>query len=269
MDTSVYLHQYPRTAVAASFFELACYTGVGDQDIVKTLEEGHAKLVILPVSEIDTVKPFPETQLSIKKHHYDQFLVEYSYTGTEANEFDDAMRYILVRNTPAGLASLTAEIDYAMATVLQLAPNSWTRLKPQSIMPKVATILSGHAFVGLPLSQEEDWIESNVNYTQDVSRVLMVLRFYPHWIRPLVAPFLREVKARVQSKALIGRKIEKISRDREQQKPSSTKEKIPGGDMIAWFESQYQGKPATAKQLTRDQLLATVNYKDGAMRNPE
>ncbi|GFF59369.1 ent-kaurene oxidase [Aspergillus udagawae] len=293
MDT-VYLHQPLRTAVAVSFgvgllywvyrlilqktkslkaLDLPVLQSVGDQDIVKTLEEGHAKypdtpfalgvpgqqLVVLPVSEIDTVKALPENQLSIKKHHYNQFLGEYSYMGTKADEFDDAMRYLLVRNTPAVLASFTAEIDYAMSTVLQLAPNAWTRLKPRSIMPRVATILSGRAFVGLPLSREQDWIESNVNYTQDVSRAWMVLRFYPHWIRPLVAPFLREVKTLERNKALIGRKIAQLLADQEAQSLSPTKEKIPGGDMIDWFKSRYQaqGKTATAQQLTRDQLLAT------------
>ncbi|EAL88824.1 hypothetical protein KXW98_006768 [Aspergillus fumigatus] len=290
----VYLPQSVRTAVAVSFgvgllywvyrlllqktkslkaLDLPVLQSVGDQDIVKTLEEGHAKypdtpfalgvpgqqLVVLPVSEIDTVKALPENQLSIKKHHYNQFLGEYSYMGTKADEFDDAMRYLLVRNTPAVLASFTAEIDYAMSTVLQVPPNSWTRVKPRSIMPKVATILSGRAFVGLPLSREPDWIESNVNYTQDVSRAWMVLRFYPHWIRPLVAPFLREVKTLEQNKALIGRKIAKLLADQEAQKLSPAQEKIPGGDMIDWFKSRYQaqGKTATAQQLTRDQLLAT------------
>ncbi|GIK05553.1 hypothetical protein Aspvir_009666 [Aspergillus viridinutans] len=295
MDT-VYLHQPLRTAVAVSFgvgllywvyrlilqktkslkaLDLPVLQSVGDQGIVKALEEGHAKyqypdspfalgvpgqqVVVVPVSEIDTVKALPENQLSIKKHHYNQFLGEYSYMGTKADEFDDAMRYVLVRNTPAVLASFTAEIDYAMLTVLQLPPNTWTRVKPRSIMPKVATILSGRAFVGLPLSREPDWIESNVNYTQDVSRAWMVLRFYPHWIRPLVAPFLRDVKTLEKNKALIGRKIAKLLADQEAQKLSPAKEKIPGGDMIDWFKSRYQaqGKTATAQQLTRDQLLAT------------
>ncbi|KAL4863838.1 hypothetical protein BDV12DRAFT_176986 [Aspergillus spectabilis] len=242
----------------------------GDQDIVQTLEEGHAKypntpfalgvpgqqLVVLPVSEIDTVKALPENEVSIKKHHYNQFLGEYSHMGTKADEFDDAMRYLLVRNTPAVLASFTAEIDYAISSEFKIQHGTeWTRITPRSIMPRVATILSGRAFVGLPLSRDEEWINANVNYTQDVSRAWVVLRFYPHFIRPFIAPFLKEVRALERSKALIGGKIGKLLADQEQQQDPS-QEKIPGGDMITWFKSRYHGK-ATSKELTRDQLLAT------------
>ncbi|KAL4969538.1 cytochrome P450 monooxygenase gliF [Aspergillus stella-maris] len=252
--------------------DLPVLASPGDQDIVQTLHEGHARypnspfalavpgqqLVVLPVSEIDTVKALPETQLSIKKHHYNQFLGEYSHMGTKADEFDDAMRYLLVRNTPAVLASFVAEIDHAISSEFKIKPGTeWTTVTPRAIMPRVATILSGRAFVGLPLSRDEEWITANVNYTQDVSRAWVVLRFYPHFIRPLIAPFLKEVKALERSKALIGHKIANLLASQEASPADAESQNGPGGDMITWFKSRYANGTATSAALTRDQLLAT------------
>ncbi|KAL4795547.1 cytochrome P450 [Aspergillus venezuelensis] len=208
--------------------DLPVLASPGDQDIVQTLHEGHARypnapfalavpgqqLVVLPVSEIDTVKALPETQLSIKKHHYSQFLGEYSHMGTKSDEFDDAMRQCAI--------SLCATCPPSWRT-------DWTTVTPRAIMPRVATILSGRAFVGLPLSRDEEWITANVNYTQN---------------------------------ALIGRKIANLlaAQEAEARSPSSNHESksVPGGDIrVTWFKSRYANGTATSTALTRDQLLAT------------
>ncbi|EHK21999.1 uncharacterized protein TRIVIDRAFT_91346 [Trichoderma virens Gv29-8] len=243
-----------------------------DNGIVATLERANKlhpnapfalavpgqQLVVLPVSEIDTVKAQPETQLSIKKHHYNQFLGEYSYMGTRADEFDNAMRNTLVRNTPTVLRAFTAEIDYATRVTIGDKLPTWTKIKPRGIMARMATILSGRSFVGLPLSRDEEWINATVGFTGDVSKAWMVLRFIPHFLRPFIAPFLSQVRSLEGCKALITRKLNGLLQEREKkqdsEKPAGDDE--VGGELLDWFRSQYSHKP-TVKELARDQLLAT------------
>ena len=174
--------------------------------------------------------------------------------GTKAEEFDSTMRHVLTRNTPAVLASFTAEVEYAMKNNIGECKD-WTPITARRAMSRVASIMSGRAFVGLPLSRDEAWIEATVNYTGDVSRAWLVLRMLPWFIRPFVAPFLPQVKSLKRQRSINTQKLAPLLAAKND--PTLFVEKQgPGGDMIDWFMSQYKRTP-TAKELGRDQLLAT------------
>jgi hypothetical protein len=189
----------------------------------------------------------------LRKHHYDVFLGEYSYMGTKADEFDRTMRNVLTRNTPAVLESFNAEVGYAVNKMIGPC-KEWTAIKPRYAMSRIASIMSGRAFVGLPLSRQDDWVEATVNYTAGVSRAWLVLRLIPWPIRYIIAPFLPQVQALKRQKAINEEKLAPVI---EEKRSGSRKDKsTPGGDMIEWFISQYS-KPPNAEQLGRDQLLTT------------
>ena len=174
--------------------------------------------------------------------------------GTKADEFDSTMRHVLTRNTPTVLASFTAEVEYAMRNNIGECKD-WTSITARRAMSRVASIMSGRAFVGLPLSRDEDWIEATVNYTGDVSRAWLVLRMLPWLIRPFIAPFLPQVRSLKKQRRINTAKLAPLLAVK-QNPESSADQKGPGGDMIGWFMSQYKSAP-TATDLGRDQLLAT------------
>ena len=188
-----------------------------------------------------------------RKHHYNVFLGEYSYMGTKADEFDSTMRHILTRNTPTVLNSFTSEIEYAMNDNVGECKD-WTPITVRKAMSRTASMLSGRAFVGLPLSRDEAWIEATVNYTGDVSRAWLLLRFIPCPIRPIVAPFLPQVRSLLKQKSTNVEKLAPLLAAK--QSGVKSEEGGPGGEMIDWFISQYK-QPPNAHQLGRDQLLAT------------
>ena len=170
---------------------------------------------------------------------------------TKADEFDKAMRYVLTRNTPKVLNSFTAEIGYAMDNNIGEC-KSWTPITIREAMSRTASILSGRAFVGLPLSRDEDWIEATVNYTTDVSKAWLILRFIPWPIRPVVAPFLPQVRSLLKQKSTTVEKLAPLLAAKQSERAEKTG---PGGEMIDWFMSQYK-QPPKAQQLCRDQLPA-------------
>lgn len=176
--------------------------------------------------------------------------------GTKADEFDATMRHVLTRNTPVVLASFTAEVDYAMKQCIgEVSADSWKPVKIRGAMSRVASLMSGRAFVGLPLSRDPDWVEATVNYTQDVSRAWMKLIMIPWFLRPLVAPFLSQVKNLLRQRSLNERSLAPLIR--QKQEGMSKSDAVPGGDMIEWFMQKYKNNSPTPQQLGRDQLLAT------------
>ncbi|CZT21185.1 related to cytochrome P450 monooxygenase (lovA) [Ramularia collo-cygni] len=243
---------------------------VTDGNVVGKLEEAYREcpdepflfsmagmsVVVLPVADIETIRTLPETDVSIKHHHYNVFLGEYSYMGTKADEFDATMRHTLTRNTPVVLASFTAEVEYAMKQCIgEVSPDSWKPVKVRGAMSRVASLMSGRAFVGLPLSRDPIWVEATVNYTQDVSRAWMKLIMLPWPLRPIIAPFLKEVRNLLRQRAVNEERLAPLI---EQKRAGLGKDKtVPGGDMIEWFMQEYENNHPTPQELGRDQLLAT------------
>ncbi|KAK8856636.1 cytochrome P450 monooxygenase [Apiospora arundinis] len=235
-------------------------------DVVGVLEEAYKEcpkdpfmlclpgmeMAVLPASEIETIRTLPETVVSIKKHHYDVFLGEYTYMGTKADEFDKTMRNLLTRNTPVVLASFTDEVSYAVGKMIGKC-DDWTEITPRYAMSRIASLMSGRSFVGLPLSREEAWVEATVNYTGSVSQAWMILRLIPQPIRYLVSPFLPQVRSLKEQRRVNEVMLAPVLAEKES---GSKKKDIPGGDMLDWFISQYSHHP-TVKELGRDQLLAT------------
>ncbi|KAL4886429.1 cytochrome P450 [Aspergillus karnatakaensis] len=233
--------------------------------VLETIEEAHAQypddpfilsmvgmeLVILPRSGIDVIKALPEEQVSIKKHHHDVFLGEYTYMGTKAPEFDEAMRYDLTRNTPTVLSSFVAEVQYAVEGSFG-RPHEWKAFQPRASMSRIASLMSGRAFVGLPLSRDETWVQSTVTYTQDVTRAWLVLRMIPWLIRPFVAPFLPQVRSLKNQRRMTEERLKPLLNGPQDKAEGGEL----GGDMLRWFRQRYPKNP-TPKQLARDQLLAT------------
>lgn len=175
--------------------------------------------------------------------------------GTKADEFDEAMRYDLQRNTPKVLASFTAEVDYVFMNIFG-KPQDWEAFQPRECMARVTALMSGRAFVGLPLSRDDQWAEATVTYTQDVTKAWMILRMIPTSLHWLLAPYLPQIRSLKRHKDLTQRKLKpllskELSSDEEDDNTGEV-----GGDMIRWFRKRYK-KPATAEELTRDQLLAT------------
>ena len=174
--------------------------------------------------------------------------------GTKADEFDNAMRHVLTRNTPIVLASFNAEIEYAVHETIGDCPE-WTPITVRGAMARMASLMSGRAFVGLPLSRDKEWVEATVNYTGDVSRAWMVLQILPKPIRYVVAPWLPQVRSLKRQKRVNEEKLASLLKAKEQA-GGIQNDQAPGGDMIDWFMSQYSHKP-TVKELSRDQILAT------------
>jgi len=73
-------------------------------------------------------------------------------------------------------------------------PKEWTAIPVHAKTLRFIAILSGRVFVGLPLSREEEWIQASINYTRDCMAIAYASQKWNSLLRPIVAPFLPEVR---------------------------------------------------------------------------
>ena len=83
----------------------------------------------------------------------------------------------------------------------------------------------------------------------------MKLIMLPWPLRPIVAPFLTEVRNLLRQKTLNERSLAPLIK--EKQAGLGKDKAVAGGDMIEWFMQRYENNQPTPQQLGLDQLLAT------------
>ncbi|KAI1912865.1 hypothetical protein LOZ12_002781 [Ophidiomyces ophidiicola] len=247
---------------------------VGDptaSDFRSALEEGAKKVlypnspfvlptpmhptVILPHSAIDAIKNLPEEVISLRQHHYTIFVGAYTHFGNKADELDAAIRIDLTRNVEKILQIFQGEIDYAFEQNIGEC-KTWTAIPGYEKMLRIVSLLSSRVFVGLPLSRNEEWIQTTCKYALDGGAGAHALTPYPTFLRPFVAPFL--LRSLKQHRALAREMMQPLADKYATANRSevSADDNITGGDLIQYIVSRYNG-PVTAERLARDQLIAT------------
>lgn len=105
----------------------------------------------------------------------------------------EAVKVDLTRNIAKTLSDLQDEVVYAVDTEVGRCQD-WTAINVQAKLLRIVALVSGRVFVGLPLSRDEEWMTSTINYTVDVGNCLRVMDSYHYLLRPIVAPFLPELR---------------------------------------------------------------------------
>ncbi|PGH15368.1 hypothetical protein AJ80_05552 [Polytolypa hystricis UAMH7299] len=213
--------------------------------------------VILPHSAIDAIKNLPENVVSLRQHHYTIFVGAYTHFGKSADELDTAIRIDLTRNVEKNLQLFQDEIPYAFQQNIGEC-KTWTPILGYKKMLRIVSLLSSRAFVGLPLSRNEEWIQTTCQYAIDGAAGAHALTPYPTILRPLVAPFLlRSLKRhRNLARTMMQPLVKKFATAESNGINPTEDENTAGGDLIQYLLTHYKG-PVTADRLARDQLIAT------------
>lgn len=190
---------------------------------------------------------------------YRRFFGRYTQVGTDDRELIDALKFDLTHNVGNMLGDMAEEVSYGYETVIgQL--EEWQPFPTYQTMLRIIALTSGRAFVGLPLSREEDWIQASIQHTIGSVHFSDKLRGYYPWIRPLIAPFLQERKAVQEVQGRVAKLLEPIIANRLSMRTSHGPESSADeerGRMMGWLLGRYS-KVTTArvdpKRLVRDHL---------------
>lgn len=216
-------------------------------------------LVILPISVLNEVGTLPENQASLTKDVYKMFLGKYTGIGTIADDTTQAIKVDLTRHIAKTLDGLQDEIRYSFNK--ELGPcEDWTPFVLYQKLTRIVALLSGRVFVGHPLSREEEWIDLTINYTTDSIGVFHAIQKYPSYIRPIVAPFLPEIRRVRHHLALAGKLMEPLikgSLAKANGKKGGLEPNDDQGTFISWVLKHTKADREDPMRLGRNQMVVS------------
>ncbi|KAH7042706.1 cytochrome P450 [Macrophomina phaseolina] len=133
--------------------------------------------------------------------------------------FSEVVRVKLTQSLAKLTPILSAE---ASASIEDLFPatQEWTTPDTPfySLALQLVARVSSRAFLGERLCRDKDWLRISIAFTRDIFAAVPVLRAYPPLLRPLVRPFLPEVRRIKALQAAATRIIEPELRRRRKER---------------------------------------------------
>jgi len=150
--------------------------------------------VILPNALLNEIKNMPDDQISFRKATYSVLLGKYTSIGEPHLQLVEAIKVDLTRNIAKTLSELQDEVTFAVQKEFGSC-NNWTGVEVYHSLLNTVARISARVFVGLPLCRDNDWIKITTHFTEDVVAGFNAISKYPFFIRPVVAPFIPELRA--------------------------------------------------------------------------
>ncbi|KAK1980223.1 cytochrome P450 [Colletotrichum cereale] len=241
-----------------------------DQSMAQAVIEGHQKYpesafvvpcdpprVILPMNLYQEVIHAPESDLSFAAELYDIFLGKYTHLGEHRPEITEAVRVDLTRNLSGILLPIQEEVKFAMKQMFG-GLEDWKAFNAYHVALRLVALMSGRAFVGLPLSRNEEWIKASVMFTTDVSKCRMAALEWNPWVRPWVVPFLPEVRhmrrALQRANEWMMPLVDEVLRNESAHEAKPAKPGAPGA-FVSWMMKHMSPGNRTSENMGTNQML--------------
>ncbi|KAL1988856.1 hypothetical protein VTN96DRAFT_7740 [Rasamsonia emersonii] len=213
--------------------------------------------VIMPMSTYKDAMVAPTSQLSFLTSVYEMFQGRYTHLGVHQEPVVATIKDELTKSIADILPLLQDECDYAFEKELG-RPKEWTPIPVHAKMLRFVATLSGRIFVGLPLSREEEWIQASINYTRDCMAVAYASQKWNALIRPLVVPFLPEVRKAQRDLKFARDKMAPIVADVLKRHNSEKSEPIKAGSrgaFVSWLLNHMPEKQKNAERVGINQMV--------------
>lgn len=209
---------------------------------------------------IDEVKSLPETRVSIDANNKRRFFGQYTLMGTKSPELLSAIKQDLHRSVGNLLTEMMEETRVTTDSLISLTCESPVKsLLVYESMLRYITLVTGRTIVGLPLSRNEAWVSSAINYTVESMKAGHQLRTYPVALRPWVAPFLSAVRRLKDHQSEIMAMLHENVLQERLSPANSTKVDETQGRLASWLIQHY--RPTSSKDISewnlcKDHILA-------------
>lgn len=207
---------------------------------------------------IDEVKSLPASQASIEANNYRRFFGQYTLMGLPSDEFVSSIKQDLTRSVGVLLPEMVEEASYATDCAMRDKDSCYI-LSVYPTMLRYIALLSGRAFVGLPLSRSEDWIQSSIQYAVESVAAGHQLRAYPAIFRNLVAPFLPKIWRVKKHQEKVRQMLHEILAQTQASENVIDGKNPEEGRLAFWLRRHYHQVQSAASEtaLGKDHLLAS------------
>ncbi|KAH7203499.1 terpene synthase family, metal binding domain-containing protein [Fusarium oxysporum] len=219
-------------------------------------------LLILPMSVFHEIHNMPNEYISIIAEHEDKFQGKYTHITTIRPEIPATIRQDVTRNMPNIILDFQDELVYASEQWPRTS--KWASVPLYEMMLRTVALLSGRAFVGLPLCRDQAWLQASIGYTVDCISIRDQLYTWNPIIRPLIGPILSSVRSvrghlRFAAKImapLISQALQEYGK--QLQTDALPTDQTEGrGTFISWLLRHLPEELRTPEQVGLDQMLVS------------
>jgi cytochrome P450 len=153
-----------------------------------------------------------------------------------------------------------SELDFALARELpsNLTIDDWTPVCIYEIILRIVARISARVFVGLPTCRNEEWLNLSIHFTEDVFLTLAILRGFPRWIRPLIAPLIPRYRAIRRGLATGNRIIGSLVCERRAHQSASPGDDEKPADLLQWMMDKANPHDGQPEKLAHRQLILSL-----------
>lgn len=166
------------------------YSKAGKAFIVPGLL-GTAPEVVIPRSQMSWMLDQPDHIISTAAAHYDILNGDYSFVDKKIlkNPYHEhVVHRSLARHLAALIPGLDRQVRSTVDDIFGTDEKEWRTVNIWDAMTKLIPRVTNLMFVGPELSDNKEYLDNMLNFTEDVTRDLMTLPMIPTIIKPLVGP---------------------------------------------------------------------------------
>ncbi|GFN17292.1 hypothetical protein AtubIFM55763_004265 [Aspergillus tubingensis] len=164
----------------------------------------------------------------------------------------------LTPNLPSLVPVMIEELKFAMQMEMPKCADEWTTIDIMPILSRIITRITSRIFLGPKEGRNEEWLRATVEYTKNLFLTGMALRFFPRFLRPLVAPLLPSYHHLWQNVATSRRIVGEIVRERREIEAAKPAGYAKPADILQWMMDAATGQEAEPEDLAQRMLILSV-----------
>ncbi|RDH31307.1 cytochrome P450 [Aspergillus welwitschiae] len=164
----------------------------------------------------------------------------------------------LTPNLPSLVPVMVEELEFAMKMEMPECADDWTTVDIMPILSRIITRITSRIFLGPKEGRNEEWLVATVEYTKNLFLTGMALRFFPRFLRPLVAPLLPSYHHLWQNVATSRRIVGEIVRERREIEAAKPADYTKPADILQWMMDAATGQEAEPEDLAQRMLILSV-----------
>ncbi|EKG13785.1 Cytochrome P450 [Macrophomina phaseolina MS6] len=193
-------------------------------------------MTILAPALLDEIRALSDKTVNFRREMYDRFIGRYTAFASNDNAMVLAIKNSLTPSLDRLLPTMDEEAQFAVQNTLADCDTAdWSPMPLHTTATRLIAFLSGRVFVGLPLSRNEEWIDTAINVTNHSMNSAFRLHKYPAWLQPLARLFLPEIAGVDKCRQTTSRMLRPLIEQRLQNMQSSGREFKAPDDVIQWL----------------------------------
>ncbi|KAI1761977.1 cytochrome P450 [Hypoxylon sp. FL1150] len=226
------------------------------------LVRGQGNIVLLPHCLLEELAGLPATVAS--PHGALEHDLLGTYTGLNVILDSRLHHSIVQRKLTPRLNLITPRLEKEINwQVKVLAPSGgeWAEFQPYDVFGKIAARLTAHAIVGPAFCNDPVWLDIAINYTENLFRTIVVLRFFPSWAHPVMSrllPSYWKIQRYIRSaREVLGPRIQELL-DRGDDGSSEVDLHEDNFNVLVWLSSLARGQDRSVERIAHTEVLLAL-----------